>query len=304
LKNPYILLLLTMLIYAGNLLVGKTVTAEMPPFTLAFLRFCVALLFMIPLGMIDIKKNSSIWKKEWKLLIVLSLTGIVFFNALIYFSLVHTTSINAGIIQGLTPIYSVILSYFILKERLTKIQLGGVMLSLIGVFWVITKGSVETIRELSFNIGDLTMCLAMFSWAVYSVFIKQHNKKFPLHGLVLMMMLIGVVFLMPLAMLEWKQLQDINWNASVILSLLYVGIFPSVVALLFWNLAVKEIGPSRSSVFINLVPVFTAIGAILLLGESMSLIQVLGGLLVLVGVYMTTRVKAIKMKELSPGKSF
>jgi drug/metabolite transporter (DMT)-like permease len=191
-----------------------------------------------------------------------------------------------------------------LKERLTRIQLGGVMLSLIGVFWVITKGSVETIRDLSFNIGDLTMCLAMFSWAVYSVLIKQHNKVFPLYGLVLMMMLIGVVLLFPLAMLEWKEFVAINWNASVILSLLYVGIFPSIVALLFWNMAVKEIGPSRSSVFINLVPVFTAIGAILLLGESMTMVQVFGGLLVLVGVYMTTRAKVVEIKELTPRKPF
>jgi drug/metabolite transporter (DMT)-like permease len=299
-KNPYVLLLLTVIIYAGNLLIGKTVTAEVAPFTVAFLRFCIALIFIIPLGLKDALQHKVILKKEWKVLALMSGTGVILFNALVYFSLVHTSSINAGIMEATAPIFSILLGFFFLKERLNKGQTLGVLLSLIGVIWIITKGSLDILLSLSFNIGDLAMLFAMLTWACYSLVVKKHNQKFPLYGSLFVMMLFGVIGLVPLALTEFNDFSSIPWSSSIILGLLFVGIFPSVIALLCWNKAVQELGPSHSSVFLNLVPVFTTLGAILFLGETMTILQAVGGLVVLLGVYMTTKEKRA-VKTVNPG---
>lgn len=301
--NPYVLLILTALIYAANILVGKVVTAEIPPFTLAFLRCCIAIIFLFPLGFREVRANLALWKKEWKPLIGLAFTGIALFNALTYFSVTHTSSINAGIIEGTLVIFSIILGYIFLKEKLTNKQFLGVAISLCGVVWVITKGSVDVLLTLSFNIGDLTMLLAMLTWAVYSVLVKQHTWKFPVYGGVLMLIAIGAICLIPLALFELHQFAHIQWTLPVSLGLLFLGIFPSVIAFIFWNKAVAMVGPAISSIFLNLIPVFTAVGAILFLDEAISLLQILGGIIVLLGVFITTienvkKTKPVGQKEL------
>ncbi|MDC3413475.1 DMT family transporter [Terrihalobacillus insolitus] len=178
------------------------------------------------------------------------------------------------------------------KEKFTKIQLFGVSLSLIGVFTVITKGSLDVILNLSFNPGDLTMLLAMVVWSIYSIFVKQHNRKFPTYGALLVMIMFSFVFLIPMAAIEYTQLGSITWSPSVILGLFYLGIFPSVVALIAWNSAVNQIGPSQSSIFLNFIPVFTMIGAVLFLGESIKILQLIGAIMVISGIMITTSKRA------------
>lgn len=292
--NSYGLLIMVVLIYSSNLVLGKAVVEVVPPFTMAFLRLLIAFLVLIPIGFNQWKKNKALWLKEWKSLVGLSLTGLAIFNALVYLSLHYTTSINAGIVESTTPIFSVLVGFFLLKERFSKIQYTGVCLSLIGVVWVLTKGSWETMINLSFNIGDLIMLLAIISWVFYSIFVKQHATKFPIYGGLLVMMLIAVIALLPLTIIEWPETLKVNWNFTAILGLLYLGIFPSIIALIAWNKAVGEIGPSKASVFLNLIPVFTTMGAILFLGEEISWMQGLGGILVLTGVFMTTKKGKVK----------
>jgi len=292
--NAYVLLILTTMIYAGNLIVGKFVTNTIPAFNIAFLRLVIALLFLLPLGFREWKNHLELWKREWKAIFGLSLTGIALFNILVYFSLHHTTSINAGIIEGTTPIFSILLGFIFLKETFNNVQIIGVVLSFIGVIWVITKGAMEHLISFSFNLGDITMFLAIIDWAVYSIFVKLYQKRFPLYGSLTLMMLIAVLFSFPFAALEWEQMTHVDWRLSTVLGLLYLGIFPSVLALIFWNKAVSEIGPARSSVFLNLMPVFTTIGAIIFLGESFTVIQGIGGLMVLLGVFLTSQVKIPK----------
>jgi drug/metabolite transporter (DMT)-like permease len=273
---------------------GKIVTDTIPPFTLALLRSFIAFLVMIPIGFKEWNNHRPLWKKEWKPLFGLSLTGIVLFTGLVYTSIKHTTTINASIVEATTPVFAIILGYIFLKERFNQLQILGTALSLFGVIWIITKGSIEIVQSLSFNIGDLVMLLAVLSWAVYSLFVKRHNAKFPSYGGLLVMLFMATIILLPLAAFEWKNGVYIQWNLPVIAGLLYVGIFPSIIALICWNKAVGVIGPSRASVFLNLVPLFTTIGAVLFLNESLQWIQVMGGVLVLFGVYLTTKTKRKK----------
>ncbi|ENH95596.1 drug/metabolite transporter superfamily permease [Gracilibacillus halophilus YIM-C55.5] len=287
--KAYILLILTTIFYAGNLIVGKPVTQEIPPITLAFIRHIIAVIVILPFGYSEWKRNKELWKKEWKAVLSLSLTGLVLFNVLVYLALNHTTTINAGIVEASTPIFTLLIAFLLFKETFTRKQLIGVFLSLFGVFFVITKGSLEVIMNLEINGGDFIMMLAMITWAFYSIFIKQHTWKFPTYGVLLVMFVVANIVFIPLMGLEFNQFSSIQWSGEIIAGLFYLGIFPSVIALICYNTAVREIGPSRASVFLNLIPVFTMIGAVVFLGEQLTIIQFVGSVFVITGVLITNR---------------
>lgn len=289
--KAYILLVLTAVFYAGNLIVGKPVTAEIPPITLSFFRYFIAALILLPIGYREWKENRALWKKEWKAIFILSVTGLVLFNIFVYLALNFTTSINAGIVEGTGPIFTLLLTFLVLGDRFTKKQMLGVFISLFGIFFVITNGSLEVISNLQFNSGDLIMLLAMVSWAFYSIFIKKHMWKFPTYGSLLVMSIIALVIFLPLMTIETNQILSINWSWSIVSGLLYLGIFPSVVALLFYNKGIEAIGPSKASIFLNLIPVFTMLGAVIFLDERLQAVQIVGAFFVIFGVLVTNQIK-------------
>lgn len=289
--KAYVFLVLTAVFYAGNLIVAKPVTSEIPPITLSFFRYAVAVLILLPIGYREWKENRALWKKEWKAILALSITGLILFNIFVYLALNYTTSINAGIVEGTGPIFTLLLTFLILGDRFTRKQMLGVFISLFGVFFVITNGSLEVIAGLEFNSGDLIMLLAMISWAFYSIFIKKHMWKFPAYGSLLVMTVIALIIFIPLMTLETNEILSINWSWSIVLGLLYLGIFPSVVALLFYNKGIEAIGPSRASIFLNLIPVFTMLGAVIFLGEKLQPVQVAGAFFVIFGVLITNQIK-------------
>ncbi|RCW63005.1 DMT family transporter [Saliterribacillus persicus] len=292
--KAYLLLILAAIFYAGNLIVGKPVTQEIPPITLSFFRYLIAALVIFPIGYREWKNNRILWKKEWKAILSLSISGLVLFNIFVYLALNYTTSINAGIVEASTPIFTLLLTFILFKERVTRMQLLGVFISLFGVFVVITKGSLEVIMSLEVNIGDLIMLLAMITWAVYSIFIKQHTWKFPTYGALLVMSVVAIIIFIPLTWIEFNSWSEITWSWNVVLGLLYLGIFPSLIALVAYNKGVQAIGPSRASIFLNLIPVFTMIGAVIFLKEQLTFIQVGGAFLVIFGVLITNRVNIRK----------
>jgi drug/metabolite transporter (DMT)-like permease len=289
--NSYILLIIVAAIYAGNLLVGKAVADTVPPITLAFLRLTIAFLIVLPFGFKEWRENKQLWIKEWKAIIILAFTGIAAFNTLLYYSLHFTSPINAGIVESATPIFSVIIGFLLLREKMEKRKLVGVLISMIGVLWVLSKGSIEVILSLSFNFGDILMCLAVICWVLYSFVVKRHSGKFPVYGGLLSILFTAILIMLPFTAFEWNQLHTIDWNWNTGMSLLYLGIFPSVIALIGWNKAVEDIGPSLASVFLNLVPVFAAIGSFIFFKEAITWHQFFGGCVVLIGVYFTTKEK-------------
>lgn len=289
--HPYILLVLAMLFFSGNFIVGKLFAGVIPPFTLALLRSLMAIIVLLPLCFKDLIKHRQLWLKEWKALTSIATFGLVLFNACLYLSVNYTTTVNAAIVDALTPAVAALLGFVALRERLTKTQWFGIFLSFISICFIISKGSLEVLLSFSMNSGDLIMLLGIVFWAIYSILIKIHGGKFPVVAGLVMTMLISVIILFPISFFEVSQngnfLTELSWQSYV--GLLYIGVFPSALALLFWYRAVGEIGPSKASVFFNLVPVFTSILAILFLGEPFTLVHLVGGVFVLVGVYLSTK---------------
>ncbi len=285
--KSYIFVLIAVTIYASNLVVGKAVS-HMSPMSVAFLRCVIAFLVILPIGFRQFKHHMDIWKENWKYLFAFAVTGISFFNFFVYLSLNYTSSTNAGIVEATTPVFSIFLGYIFLKERLTKKQLIGAGISFIGAIWVLANGSLEVLLSLDINIGDLYMFVAVFIWAVYSMFVKQHNHKFPVYGGVVVMLGMGCLILLPFAIADWA-IYGFNvefTDAGSMAGLLYLGIFPSVIALILWNKGVSDLGPSLASIFLNFLPVFTTILAVTFLGERLVPAQIFGGILVVLGVLL------------------
>ncbi|ARK29612.1 DMT family transporter [Halalkalibacter krulwichiae] len=294
--RSYLLLTITIIIFSGNILVGKLLS-EVPPVTMTFFRCLIALIILFPVGFRELKNNQTLWLKEWKALLSLSVSGIIVFNVFLYASLQFTSSTNVAVIETSTPVFALLLGMIFLKERLTKIQVSGITLSLVGALWVISKGDWQVIQHFQFNIGDILVLIAVFAWAIYSLLIKQHSY-IPLYGSLVVMLFLSLVILLPFALYEWKAGIPNLLQPQLLAGLLYLGIFPSVIALIFWNIGVATIGPSRASIFLNLLPFFTVIGAVFFLDEPLSLNQLFGGLVILFGVYLTTKERK-KLEETS-----
>lgn len=289
--HPYILLILAMLFFSGNFIVGKLFAGTIPPFTLAFLRTTMALIILSPLCYKQIIENRVLWLKEWKPLLSIAITGLVLFNVCLYLAVNYTTTVNASIVDALTPAVAALLGFFLLKERLTRIQWIGIVLSFVSIVFIISKGNISVLLSLSFNSGDLIMLFGIVCWAVYSILIKNHGGKFPVIAGLVITMFISSTILLPISIIEFTQhgnfFTRLNWQGYI--GLIYIGIFPSAFALLFWYRAVGEIGPSKASVFFNLVPIITSVLAILFLGEPFTSVHLFGGIFVLLGVYLSTR---------------
>ncbi|QHS21877.1 DMT family transporter [Virgibacillus sp. MSP4-1] len=289
--HPYILMIFVVLMYAGNILTGKAIN-ELPPLTIAFFRLLVAFMVIFPIGYKSAREYSGTFMELKKPFLVMTLTGVTFFNTFIYGSLQFTTASKVSILETVIPVVTVILSAIFLKEHLGKVQWLGIVLSFVGALWVVMGGKIRTLTGLNWNIGDAIMIGAILCWSIYSIFVKRYMHHFPAYGALLVMTGISVIVLFPLVMVEWMLagVPDLV-HANLWSGLLYLGIFPSFIALLCYNRAVDQLGASQASIFLNFLPVVTMAGAFLWLGERITFMQIVGTLVVITGVLLTTQVR-------------
>ena len=286
---PQLLLVLATILWGGNFVIGRAIAGDIPPITLAFLRWTLAFIIFFPIAFSRTKKEWYMLKKHFGTVLILAFTGVAAFNTLVYIGLHYTTSINASLMNSTTPIMIYILSFLLLKERLSKFQIIGTLLSLIGVLFIISGGSIESFITFSFNKGDLIVLVAVFCWSVYSLLIKKYAGKLPGYSTFLVTIAIGAIMLLPFTIYEnVTSEQAIVWNTSTIGAILYVGIIASIVAFLSWNTGVVALGANRASIYLNFIPVFAALFAVVFLDEQLLIAQVLGGITVVAGVIIST----------------
>ncbi|QKY68381.1 DMT family transporter [Lentibacillus sp. CBA3610] len=288
--HAYIMMFFVVIFYAGNILTGRAIN-ELPPFTIAFFRLVVAFIVMLPFGL------RSAWEYRHKFFdykkpfLIMTLTGITFFNTFIYGALQFTTSTNVSVLETVIPVVTIVLSAVLLKERLRNVQIIGVLVSLIGAVWVVLDGNIFSITNMNWNIGDAIMIGAIGSWAAYSIWVKKYMPLFPQFGALLTMSGISIIVLLPIVVVEWLivGIPGELTAPSNITGLAYLGIFPSFIALIFYNRAVGILGASQAPVFLNFLPIVTMIGAYLWLGEMITQMKVIGALAVIFGVMLTTK---------------
>jgi drug/metabolite transporter (DMT)-like permease len=286
--SSYLFLTLAPLFWAGNFVFGKALLEALPPFGLNLIRWVLACLILVPLTLALEGRFPRPARHQWLSLAVMAMTGVVLFNGLVYLSLVHTTTTNAALINGATPILTIVLAAAIGLDRLTGRRLAGAFVSLVGVGWIVSRGSLGALAGLSFNRGDLIMLVAALMWAIYTILLnRMRGELSPLATLTI----VAVLALPPLGVIGGYELISRPVGPItplVVVGLLYVSILASVAAFMAWSVGIEGIGAARGSIFLNLVPLFTAVMAVLTLGERIGLVQLIGGLLVISGVSLAS----------------
>lgn len=287
--QAYLLCVFVVLCYAGNILTGKALN-DLPPITIAFTRLVIALLILLPLGWRSAWRARRAFVEHGRPLLVMTATGVAFFTTLIYAALQFTSATNVSVLEAAIPAVTAVLSVVALRERLRLLQRIGVAVSLCGAVSVVMDGNILAVGSVDWNEGDGIMVGAVLCWAVYSVTVRRYMGHFPEFGALLVMTALSVLILCPLVVAEWVVVGRIPLDTGPHWwGLLYLGVFPSVVALAFYNRAVATIGASQASAFLNFLPVATMGGAYILLGEEISAAQIVGATLVMAGVFLTLR---------------
>jgi len=219
---------------------------------------------------------------------LLSILGISFFNTMLYTAVHTTTAINGAMIQTTMPAVIILATLLIFKEKVTRLQILGVAICIIGAFIVILRGRWNTLLGMSFAPGDILMMGAVILYALYSALLRQRPAIHPLSFLIYTFGL-GIIFLLPLYIWELAGNTTMTLTLQVILSILYVAVFPSIVAYFCWNRGVEVIGANRAGLFINLIPVFASILAIAFLGETLQAFHIIGMALICSGMILFNR---------------
>ncbi|TDT50463.1 DMT family transporter [Fonticella tunisiensis] len=284
-RKIYFLMVLSTIFWAGAFIAGKISGSSIPPFTLTFLRFLFA---AIILYFVIRRKELTLMieKRDVPVFLFTGIIGMFGYHVLFFTALRYTSAINSSIIGASNPIITTILSSIFLKERINMKRIGGILLSFTGVFLTLTNGSLSVIRNLSFNYGDIIMFLAVLMWACYGVFSKKVMHMYSPLKLTFYSFLFCIIILIPFVIYEapWTFLLKVPFNAYA--AVLYMSIFPSVIGYLVQQISIKEIGPGKTSIFINLVPLFSIILSVIILGEAISINKLFTALLIITGVYI------------------
>ena len=287
-NQPYLLLCITAMCWAGNAIVGRLAAGHIAPVTLSFLRWSIAFFIILPFAWKHLARDWVAIRGRLGIMIVLSITGISAFTSLQYWSLEHTTALNTLLLQSAGPLIVAVWSLILFGVRLTWAQAGGVLLSLAGVLVILLHGDLTMLKNIGFNKGDLIFTVALVIFAFYSVL---SLKRPAIHGLSFVAFTFGAgaACLIPLLIWELFARPLMAINSANLLTLLYVALFPSTLAYLCFNRGVRLIGANRAAPFFHVVPVFGTVMSIAFLGELPQAFQFLGFALVLTGVFVASR---------------
>jgi drug/metabolite transporter (DMT)-like permease len=286
--QPYLLLSITALCWAGNAIVGRLAAGHIPPVTLSFLRWTFAFLIILPLAWTHLQRDWPAIRANLGMMIVLSMTGISAFNMMQYWALEYTQAINTLLLQSAGPLFVAVWSLIVLGVRLTLAQAGGIALSLVGVLVILLHGDLTTLAAIQFNRGDVIFLVAL---AIFGFYSALSLKRPAIHGLSFVGFTFGcgAACLVPLWIWELSSRPVVAFDTANVLTLVYVAVFPSTLAYLCFNRGVQLIGANRAAPFFHVVPVFGSVMAFVFLGERPQAFHIIGFALVLTGVFVASR---------------
>jgi drug/metabolite transporter (DMT)-like permease len=285
---PYALLSLASLFWAGNWVVGRALRDAVPPVTLAFWRWTLAMLVIAPFTLPGVWRKRNVLRRRWKILLALSLSGVVIFQALIYLGLSMTTAINALLLNSSFPVFMILCTWAAGQERVSPRQIVGMLVSLLGVWVILRRGVAADFFSFEFHAGDLVIIAALPFWAIYSVLLKKRPPE--LNGLELLFTIaaVGVVLLLPVYLAEMWQVGPPVLTAGSIVGVLYTAWVVSLGAFICWNRAVPMVGANVAGFSMHLMPAFGTVLAMLFLGEEAHRFHAVGIAAILAGVFLAT----------------
>ena len=288
--SPYLLLTLTVFFWSLNWVVGRAIVGHVSPLALTFIRWTVAVAVMLPFAGPEIRAHWPAMRANWKVIVWLGFWGTGLHNLFAYVGLQYTTATNGVILNSSIPIMIIILGWLIYRDTLTRLQSLGVVISMMGVLCVLTRGDPAVLAHLELNKGDLIVLSGMVFWAAYTVFLRMKPAELPGFAMLACCAVVGMLILLPLFLFEMAFLDGrVEINPATVAAMIYVGVFPSFVGYVFWNRAVAEVGSNVAGIFVHLMPAFGSLLAWIFLGERMQLFHFVGIALILSGIALTTR---------------
>ena len=271
-------------LWSGNFIIARGLNESIPPISLAFWRWIVAVLVFLPFAWKPLVAERHILKKHLPYLAITALLGITIFNTLIYFAGQTTTAINLSLISITFPIFIVILARIVFRELLTGYKVIGITLVITGVSFLVTGGQLNVLLNISFAIGDLWMLCAAIIFAVYSILLKSKPPRLSIWSLQLSTFILGLMFLFPLFIWEWNVTGPVNYDKKVVGSIFYVGVFASLAAFVLWNKAIAAVGPAKAAMIYYTLPLFSGLLAHLFLNEKISSLHLYCLVLIVAGI--------------------
>ncbi len=282
----FLLAIIATLLWSGNFIIARKVSHTISPISLAFYRWACASLVLFPFAYKKVIVELPHFKANWKILSLIALTGIALFNTFVYVAGHNTTAINMALIGTTSsPIFATIMAVVFLKERLGFYRIIGMIICIAGIILLISKGSWEILLSFKFSSGDAWILAGAFAFAVYNILVRKKPVQISALSFLLIIFVIGTLMLFPFYLLEQSIVDNsTQWSTTLISSILYLGIGTSVLAFWCWNLAISKLGAGRTVLFGNLIPIFSTLEAILILGESITPIHFYSGILVIAGL--------------------
>lgn len=285
--SPYLLLVLTMLMWAGNYVLVRAIHADIPPVSLSFWRWAVAAVILLAITAHAAPAHMATLGRHWKLLAGLAASGVACYAVGLYMGLNTTTVINAALISALAPVFIAAVSFVLKREAITPRQVAGIAASLAGAVVIVSRADAAALAALEINRGDLWVLVSTVSWAIYSVLLRSLPPSLPPAVMLSATAVLGVAMLAPLYAWEVAAVGgfEVTWSNAA--SVGYLALFVSVIGFVFYNRAVADVGAIRGGLFLHLIPVFAVILALVLLGERPQPFHLAGALLIAFGIYLT-----------------
>ena len=286
--RPYLLLTLAVLFWSGNFILGRAFHTEIPPVALSFWRWVGAALLVTVPALPHLRRDRRALYQHWQAILILATLGIAAFNTLAYSGLQYTEAINAFLLQSLMPVLIVLLSFMLFRERVAKLQIAGILVSLCGAVAIIARGEIKVLLSLSINRGDLLVFTAIVCYAGYTVMLRKRPVVHPL-AFIATTFWLGSLIIVPFYLWETLTVATLELNPANMMVIGYVMVFPSIISYLCYNRGVELVGANRAGLFIHLMPVFGSLMAVFFLGEIFSWYHGVGITLIGLGIYLATR---------------
>ena len=299
--RTYGLLVLVTLLWAGNSIIARAIHADIPPFTLAFCRWAGALLLLAPFAARRIRVDSAEIRRSWRIILLLGVIGIGCFNAFLYSGLRYTTASNGLLIQAAIPAMVLLLNRVFFGVRSHWAAVAGVLIAATGVLTIIFRADPAALIALRFGNGDALVLCSVLAWGLYTVLLRLRPAIHPL-SLLAVTFLIGALTMAPLSVYEFTH-EGMRPTTGVLLGILYVAIFPSIIAYALFTRAVAEIGAGAAGQMISLQPLFGALLAAPLLGEALHRYHLGGMALIVLGIALPLIVRPIASDRPDPARS-
>jgi drug/metabolite transporter (DMT)-like permease len=287
--SPYLLLTLTPFFWSCNWIIGRGLHDQVPPLAMTFYRWLFALVILAPFAIPHVIRDWPALRRGAKALIPLGVVGIGSHNALAYVGLNYTTATNGVLLNSVIPVMIVALSFVFLRQRLSVRQALGIAISLGGVLAILSHGSLSELRALELNRGDVFVLLSMLLWSSYTIGRRLRPPGLSMLSFLFALAVIGDLAILPFYLAESALGRPMVWTWGAFAAFAAVGLFSSVLAYIFWNRGVEQVGANVAGLFVHLMPVFGALLAWLFLDERLRAFHVIGIALILAGIYLTTR---------------